>query len=114
MQTETQTYIRPTKVRPCRGCGQPLIARVLHVHEVACLRARVLPGQHFWIKADTTIGGRANKRRLNRPIEVEVIRPQGDGWLVRAVESGREISVKTQRRFIDWDQFAPGLGKKAR
>jgi hypothetical protein len=115
MQTETtkpSTYSRQPKLRPCRGCGEQLLARVLHVHEMACLRARVLPGQRFWINADTTVGGRANKHRLNRPIEVEVIRPQGKGWLVRAIESGREIAVKTERRFVNWDQFKPGLRKK--
>ena len=117
MQTEPQStkrYRRAPKIRPCRGCGEPLFARILNVHEHACLEAHVYPGLHFWINADTTVGGRDNKHRLNRPIEVEIIRPQGKGWLVKAVASGREIALKSFRRFIDWDKFAPGLRKKAR
>lgn len=77
------------------------------------MRTRVLPGTRFHIKAQTIVGGRSQPKRVRRPIEVEVIRPKGDGWLVRSLHSGREIEVKNFRRFIEWNEFAPGLQKGA-
>ena len=108
-EASPRDHSRERKARPCRGCGRELAAHVLHTHEGACLRAQVLPGQRFQINAQTIIGGRKNPQKIRRPITVEVVKRQGNGWLVRSVESGREIEAKSFQRFIDWDQFAPGL-----
>lgn len=106
-------HSRQPKIRPCRGCGTVLNSSALHGHESACLRSRVLPGTRFHMKAATMIAGQEGKRRrLRRPIEIEVIRPKGNGWLVRSLHSGREIEVKSPKRFIEWNDFAPGLQQK--
>lgn len=108
-----RTHSRQPKVRPCRGCGLMLNASTLHGHEAPCLRSRVLPGARFHINAQTIVGGRVKRERLRRPIEVEVIRPKGGGWLVRSLHSGREIEIRSYKRFLEWNDFAPGLQKGA-
>ena len=88
-------------------------ARALVEHERGCKRAQVRPGDRFQMIVATTVGGRSKGKSVRRPIEVEIVNTDGNkGWVVKSLVSGRLMRASTARKFVNWDDYKPGLESK--